>query len=203
VAQRLGGVTTVLTAVVATILFGWPSAASAHRGITLTVHADGRGSVWVTAAWEDGHPVTERIGATIMITSVRGERVGPAPLRQQAGAAGVLTYDGRLGVGEWRVVAETGSPSIARCEADVRVAGPAGQPVPSEVRCRPAPAPPSVAAPARGDSSPRWLVSIAVVGLLLAGTALAYGVIRFRRPRRRRSKSQRARGRAGYARTRR
>jgi hypothetical protein len=200
-AMRLSGATAVLTVGLAVILLGWSSAASAHRGIVLTVHTDGRGSVWVTVAWDDGHPVTERIGATVTLTSTRGERVGPAPLRQRGDAAGVLTYEGTLGVGEWRVVAETGSPSIARCQADIRVAGAAGQPVPSEVRCTPTPAPSTATASTTGNSSARWFVVITVFGFVLIGTTLTYGLIRSRRPRR--GSSTRARGQVGGGRTRR
>jgi hypothetical protein len=185
----------------AIVLLGWSSPASAHRGIVLTVHSDGRGSVWVTAAWEDGHPVTERVGATVTVTSTRGERVGPAPLRQSGDAAGTLTYEGTLGAGQWRVVAETGSPSIARCQADIRVTDAAGQPVPSETRCTPPPAPSAAAAPATGTGSRSWFVLISVLGILLAGTMLAYGLIRSRRMRR--GSPPRARGRVGGGRKRR
>jgi hypothetical protein len=202
VAERLSGATTVLVAALAIIFFGWSSPASAHGDIVLTVHTDGRGSVWVTAAWEDGHPVTERVGATVTITSTRGERHGPAPLRQRGDATGTLTYEGTLSTGEWRVVAETGSPSIARCQADIRVVGAAGQPVPSEVRCAPTPAPSTATAPITGTGSTASFALITVFGVVLIGAMLlTYGLIRSRRPRR--GSAPRARARAGGGRTRR
>jgi hypothetical protein len=152
---------------------------STSTDIVLTVHTDGRGSVWVTAAWVDGHPVTERVGATLVATSARGERVGPVPLRQIGDAAGTLVYERALGAGEWRVVAETGHPSIARCEADIRSADGTAQPEPGAVRCAPQAAP--TAEP--DGTSPTPFV---VLGGVLAAAALTYTVARSRRPKRRR-----------------
>jgi hypothetical protein len=151
------------------VVCGWPSPASAHRDIVLTVHTDGHGSVWVTAAWVDGHPVTERVGATLVATSASGERVGPVPLRQIGDSAGTLVYERPLGAGRWRVVAETGHPSIARCEADIRSTDGTARPEPGEVRCAPVAAP---AAEPGGTSSTLFVM----LGGVLAAAALACAV---------------------------
>jgi hypothetical protein len=99
-----------LAAVVAAVALTlcWPSPASAHRDITLTLHTDGRGSIWVTAAWADGHPVTDPIGAMLVATSANGERLGPVKLRNIERSTGTLVYENTLSAGEWTVVAETG-----------------------------------------------------------------------------------------------
>jgi hypothetical protein len=167
---------TVLAAA-AVVLCGWPSVASAHRDIVLTVHTDGRGSVWVTAAWIDGHPVTGPVGATLVATSSTGERVGPVPLRQIGDTAGTLVYERTLDAGDWRVVAEIGHPSIARCEAAIRSVAGTTRPTPDEVRCAP------VAAPAARASSGTSSIPFLVLGAVLAASALAYATTVLRRPR--------------------
>jgi hypothetical protein len=183
--RPIGRLATVLA--VAFALGAWPSPASAHRDIVLTVHTDGRGSVWVTAAWIDGHPVAEAVGATLLATSARGERVGPVPLRQIADTAGTLVYEGTLGPGDWRVVAETGQPSIARCEADVRSADATTRPEPAQTRCAP------VASPAGSTPGARSFTPFVVLGGVLTASALAYALARSRRPPTRRG----TRGRGG------
>jgi len=170
---------TVLAAA-ALVLCGWPSPASAHRDIVLTVHTDGRGSVWVTAAWIDGHPVTEPVGATLVATSSAGERVGPVPLRRSGDSAGTLFYERTLDAGDWRVVAEIGHPSIARCEADIRSADEATRPEPDEVRCAP------VASPAADAPGETGSIPFLVLGAVLTASALAYAPTVLRRPRSRR-----------------
>jgi hypothetical protein len=179
--RPIGRLATVLAAALA--LCGWPSPASAHDGIVLTVHTDGRGSVWVTAAWIDGHPVTGPIGATLVATSASGERVGPVPLRQTADSAGTLVYERTLGPGDWRVVAETGHPSIARCEANLRSADVTTKPEPDETRCVPAASPHTDATP----STP-----FVVLGGALAVSVMVYALVRSRRPLSRRGNRDRA-----------
>jgi hypothetical protein len=172
--RTIGRLATVLAA--ALVLCGWPSTAHAHRDIVLTVHTDGRGSVWVTATWIDGHPVTEPVGATLVATSTRGERVGPVPLRQIGDSAGSLIYERTLGPGVWRVVAETGHPSIARCEADVRSADATTRPEADEFSCAP------VASPAAGAPDATSSTPFVVLGGVLTASALAYALVRSRRP---------------------
>jgi hypothetical protein len=169
----VGRFATVL-ATAAIVLCCWPSPASAHRDIVLTVHTDGRGSVWVTAVWTDGHPVTEPVGATLLAMSARGDRVGPVPLRQIGDAAGTLIYERTLDAGDWRVVAETGHPSIARCEADIRAADGTSEPEPGEVRCTP-----NASSAADTTSSTPFIV----LGGILIASAFGYAlVVRGQRP---------------------
>jgi len=155
------------------ILLAWPGAASAHGGAVLTVHGDGRGSVWVVAQYQDGHPITEPAGAILTATSTGGQRVGPVALRQLNDGSGTLAYSGTLAAGQWSVVAEMASPVLGRCAAVLRVAGSDASPVPDQVRCgvlgssSPAPAP-------TGTPGGAWLWLAAGVGLLLlAATGLA------------------------------
>jgi hypothetical protein len=165
------GIRRVAAAVTAVALaLCWPAPAAAHRDIVLTVHTDGRGSVWVTATWGDGHPVTEPVGAMLVATSATGERVEPVRLRQTGDAKGTLVYENTLGAGDWTVVAETGQPAIARCEAAVRSAEGANTPVPHEVRCASAPA---------GEKS---RTSSAIMVAVVAGVvvAVAFLLMRYR-----------------------
>src|SRR6266545_3828399 len=114
--------------VVVLVVLSWPKAAGAHSGAVLTIHGDGRGSVWVVAQYQDGHPITEPAGAVLTATSTStGQRIGPVALRQRGDGAGTLAYGGSLPSGEWQVVAELASPVLGRCSATLRVAA-AGSP---------------------------------------------------------------------------
>ncbi|MFD0581416.1 hypothetical protein [Dactylosporangium darangshiense] len=95
-------------------VFGFAEDADAHDGVILTLHGDGHGSVWLTVLWQDGHPVTEPVGMTMLATSDAGQRVGPVPLRRNGDA---LTYSGTLAPGDWTVVAEMGTPRSAAARA--------------------------------------------------------------------------------------
>ncbi|BCB90898.1 hypothetical protein [Phytohabitans suffuscus] len=130
----------------------------AHAGAVLTVHSDGAGSVWVTASWTDGHPVTRPVSAVLTATAA-GQRVGPAPLRAIGDGAGTLTYSGQLPPGQWTVTAELAMPAVARCDARFDVGAPA---VPATVTCEP-----PRAAPEPGTS---WtpVVVAAVLAVLVA-----------------------------------
>jgi hypothetical protein len=146
------------------VVAAWASPAFAHGSVMLTLHGDGRGSVWLTAAWEDGHPITDPIGAVLTATSTAGQSVGPAPLQANGDA---LTYSGTLAAGDWTVTAEMGTPAIGRCQATMHVSATGS---PTETRCAP-PAAPSAAATT--SSHVGWYVAIAVgaaaaiAGLLL------------------------------------
>ncbi|MDQ7904928.1 hypothetical protein RB614_10385 [Phytohabitans sp. ZYX-F-186] len=139
----------------------------AHAGAVLTVHSDGAGSVWVTAQWTDGHPVTGPASAILTATAA-GQRVGPAPLRAIGDGAGTLTYSGQLPPGQWTVTAELAMPAVARCDARFEVGAAAA---PAAVACTP---PDSAAAPA-GAAVPWPTVALAgaVVAVLVAGLLLA------------------------------
>ncbi|MEU0561595.1 hypothetical protein [Dactylosporangium sp. NPDC006015] len=119
-------------------VLGTAKPAAAHDGVILTLHGDGRGSVWVTATWQDGHPVTEAVGITLLATTADGRREGPAGLRRNGDA---LTFAGTLATGDWTVVAEMGTPAIGRCQGVLHVA-PGG--APQDIVCAP---PPAAAAP--------------------------------------------------------
>jgi len=152
---------------VAVAVLGFAGDADAHAGVVLTLHGDGRGSVWVTAVWQDGHPVTEPIGMTMLATSAKGERVGPAPLKRNGDA---VTYGGTLAPGEWTVVADMGTPAIGRCEAVLRVAEATATPAPDEKTCTPPPvsAPPAPAPPSASFTWVWYLLGVVVVAGALA-----------------------------------
>ena len=114
-------------------MLGTAAPAAAHDGVILTLHGDGRGSVWVTATWQDGHPVTEAVGITLLATTADGRREGPAGLRRNGEA---LTYAGTLAEGDWTVVAEMGTPAIGRCQGVLHVAADGA---PQDIVCAPPP----------------------------------------------------------------
>ncbi|MFG2039215.1 hypothetical protein [Dactylosporangium sp. NPDC048998] len=167
--RRAAACLAVTVIAVAVAVFGFAEDARAHGGVVLTLHGDGRGSVWLTAVWQDGHPVTEPIGMTMLATSSTGQRVGPAPLKRNGDA---LTYSGTLAPGEWTVVADMGTPAIGRCEGIVRVAADGASPAPDETTCAPPPAavPPAPAAASNPPPSFTWVWY--VVGAALATAAL-------------------------------
>ncbi|GAA3456845.1 hypothetical protein GCM10018962_86790 [Dactylosporangium matsuzakiense] len=167
--RRAAACLVVTVLAVAVAVFGFAEDADAHGGVVLTLHGDGAGSVWVTAVWEDGHPVTEPIGMTMLATSSTGQRVGPAPLKRNGDA---VTYSGTLMPGEWTVVADMGTPAIGRCEGVLHVAAAGATPAPDEKKCSPPPVS-AAAAPPPGTSSSvslSWiwysLGAIAVLGAL-------------------------------------
>ncbi|MFB9450232.1 hypothetical protein Dvina_11215 [Dactylosporangium vinaceum] len=176
---------------VAVAVFGFAEDADAHGGVVLTLHGDGAGSVWVTAVWEDGHPVTEPIGMTMLATSGTGQRVGPAPLKRNGDA---VTYSGTLTPGEWTVVADMGTPAIGRCEGVLHVAAAGATPAPDEKKCSPPPVS-AAAAPPSGTSSS---VSFSWIWYSLGAIAVlgALGFLFFRPARqapKKRTKSRKAR----------
>jgi hypothetical protein len=130
--RRLAG--TVAAAALAGAL-ALPGAAAAHGGAVLTVHGDGLGSVWVTAAFGDGHPITSGTAATMFAVSATGERVGPAPLRPVGAGEATLSYAGVLPPGEWTVTAQMAQPAIGTCETAVTVVPAGTEPTPTEKRC--------------------------------------------------------------------
>lgn len=150
-------------ALVAGVVLGAAAPAAAHDGVILTLHGDGRGSVWVTAAWIDGHPVTEAVGITLLATTADGRREGPAGLRRNGDA---LTYAGTLGAGDWTVVAEMGTPAIGRCQGVLHVAADGA---PQDIVCAP---PPAAATPAPA-STPAAKASFTWVWYALGVVVLA------------------------------
>ncbi|GAB3874435.1 hypothetical protein ACFPIJ_20890 [Dactylosporangium cerinum] len=140
------GRATVAAAIVAGVVFGTAAPAAAHDGVILTLHGDGHGSVWVTATWQDGHPVTEAAGITLLATTADGRRQGPAGLRRNGDA---LTFAGTLDAGDWTVVAEMGTPAIGRCQGVLHVAADGA---PQDIVCAP---PPAAATPPPATTTPK------------------------------------------------
>ncbi|WP_433614826.1 hypothetical protein ACQP2P_09705 [Dactylosporangium sp. CA-139114] len=153
---------------VAVAVFGFAGDADAHGGVVLTLHGDGRGSVWVTSVWQDGHPVTEPIGMTMLATSSTGERVGPVPLKRNGDA---VTYSGTLAPGAWTIVADMGTPAIGRCEGVLHVAEAAATATPDEKTCEP---PPSSASPAPAPASTSFTWVWYLLGVVVVAGALGF-----------------------------
>ncbi|MGI5244124.1 hypothetical protein [Dactylosporangium sp. CA-139066] len=173
--RRIAATLAASLVAVAIAVFGFADDAEAHGGVILTLHGDGQGSVWLTVAWQDGHPVTEPVGMTMLATSATGQRVGPAPLKRNGDA---LTYSGTLAPGDWTVVADMGTPAIGRCEGVIHVAAAGASAAPDEKTCAPPPAPATTAAapaPSGGGSSWVWYTGGAVV---LAGLVALFVVRR-------------------------
>jgi hypothetical protein len=169
VMRRFGAALAVMTWVIT----GWAAPASAHDAVILTLHGDGRGSVWLTARWQDGHPMTEPAGVVLTATSQAGQRIGPVGLCR-AGTA--LTYPDTLPAGEWAVVADMGTPAIGRCAATLIVASAA--PSPSSHRCEASPEPAAVQAVS--TSSQMLWYSLSALSILAVGIA-ALMLVRRRR----------------------
>ncbi|GGM44379.1 hypothetical protein ACFFX1_24435 [Dactylosporangium sucinum] len=177
--RRIG----VLLAVVAVGLLVGAAPAAAHGGATVTIHSDGRGSVWITAQWQDGHPINEPTPVTLTATPAGGTAapVGPATLRQTGDERGTQTYGGTLGPGSWRVSIDLGAPVDGHCQALVPVAEAAASPAPVEVACLvPATATSAPAEPSGGGGSltPLWIT----LGVLVVAGA---GLVAYRRRARR------------------
>ncbi|MEV4756715.1 hypothetical protein AB0J86_16585 [Micromonospora sp. NPDC049559] len=112
----------LLFAAVVALLTAAGAPAWAHDGLRLTIQHDGRGSVWVAVAWDDGHEVTEPVGATFTARESQGRTVTPQPMRT-AGSSGSVVYTGTLPPGRWTVDVEVATPGAVSCAA-VLVVGP-------------------------------------------------------------------------------
>src|SRR5690348_5793095 len=113
-ALRVNRLAVVLGALVL-MLAGWPGSAAAHGGATVTIHGDGHGSVWLTARWADGHPVTDPVRASLSATSAAGS-AGPVDLEPRGD---VFAYAGVLADGPWHVLVTVSAPVMGQCEATV------------------------------------------------------------------------------------
>jgi hypothetical protein len=159
----------------------WGSPVYAHGGASVTIHSDGHGSVWITAQWQDGHPVNEPTPVTLTaVPSFAGASpAGPSTLRQTGDERGTQTYSGTLEPGTWQVSIDLGPPVRGHCQALVQVAAGSASPLPVEVACLiPATSSTAAAAPAVGSLTPRWFT---LGGLAVAGTATAVVLARRRR----------------------
>jgi hypothetical protein len=174
------------------------SPAAAHGGATVTIHSDGHGSVWITARWQDGHPINEPAPVTLTATpagAAGGGASGPAAspiaaskLTQTGDERGTQTWSGVLPPGSWRVALDLGAPVEGHCQALVpsaleQTAGTgSAAPQPVEVAClNPATgasgAPGGDPPPAGGSLAPLWVT----LGVLLIGGLIAAEVVRRRR----------------------
>ncbi|MDG6102661.1 hypothetical protein Daura_41930 [Dactylosporangium aurantiacum] len=155
------------------------SPAGAHGGASVTVHSDGRGSVWITAQWQDGHPINEPTPVTLTATPAAGGTAAPVPastLTQTGDARGTQTWSGVLPPGSWRVAIDLGPPVDGHCQALVpSAADGTASPQPVEVACL-IPATGATAATGGGEGSatgslaPLWvtLAVLAIAGLIAA-----------------------------------
>jgi hypothetical protein len=179
VAARIG---TVIAAVMLLLLMATP--AQAHGGASVTIHSDGRGSVWITAQWQDGHAISEPTPVTMTATNAAGASAAPAALRQTGDERGTQTYGGTLDPGSWRVSIDLAAPVNGHCQALIQVAPSTATPQPTEVACLIAATAASAAGAASPGSSsggslaPLWVTLGALVG---AGSAFALILSRRRR----------------------
>ncbi|WP_432828110.1 hypothetical protein [Dactylosporangium sp. CA-092794] len=174
--RRLIGLTATVLAAAAVAVLGFAGPARAHGAVVLTLHGDGRGSVWLTVVWQDGHPVTEPVGMTMLATSDTGQRVGPVALRRNGDA---LTYTGTLSPGAWTVVADMGTPAIGRCQGLLHVAPGGASPAPDEITCAP---PPPAAPPAPAPAPPPSLTWVWYLAGFAVAAAIGIGIF-FRKRR--------------------
>jgi hypothetical protein len=152
----------------------WHDTAYAHDGVVLTVHSDGRGSVWADATWADGHPVGEPLVAAISGQSDAGQALGPAPLAAGTPAA---RYEGTLEPGRWTVTVDAAAPGAGTCTAEFLV-GPEATEQSATCGAPALPATTAHDAPA-GDGSDRRVL-LGIVGLALAA-AVGVGALVARR----------------------
>ncbi|MEV4622043.1 hypothetical protein AB0J74_25455 [Asanoa sp. NPDC049573] len=141
----------------------WSSPAAAHGGAKITVNTDGRGSVWVSVTYEDGHPAEGAVDATLTAREADGTAVAPAKLVQSS-APGTLVYMSTLPVGSWAVTVEFGPPIARTCAASFQV----GTSNNTQTTNCDAPTPLAASAPVKvtesGSSSAWLLIGVAVVG---------------------------------------
>ncbi|GAB4058058.1 hypothetical protein GCM10028775_63950 [Catellatospora paridis] len=153
--------------VAAGLVFGAATPAGAHRGVLPTLHHDGRGTVWLTLAWDDGHPVTEPGLAMLSAGSDAGASVPVTALRPLPHDPATLPLPGALAAGDWTVTVDVAAPGVGYCSVRVHVAA-AG--IPQSIPCA-TPAAAATAAPAVPPARglPSWLIgalaAVAAAGL--------------------------------------
>jgi hypothetical protein len=157
----------VLAAMIFVVVACWHDPAYSHAGMALTLHSDGRGSVWADVAWADGHPVGEPVAAAVTGAAADGATIGPVAMAGTPGRA-TVRYEGTLPPGRWTVTVDAAAPAPGICTAEFEVGPGAAEAV---NRCGPPPAPAPVAAPPAGDGGPPLPVVVVVAGVLLAGGA--------------------------------
>jgi hypothetical protein len=175
VLRRLLRAGAVATAAALAGILVLPPPAEGHAGMVLTLRDDGRGSLSVDVAWDDGHPVTEPIAATLTATSAAGN-IGPVALSRLAGLPTVV-YEGTLPAGAWEVTVDAALPGIGHCAATVTVGASPGPP--GQTRCGDAAAATTTTTTTAGNG----VSTIVLVGLIAAGIVAlgAVGVLLSRR----------------------
>jgi len=172
------------------------SPAAAHGGASVTIHSDGRGSVWITARWQDGHPVDEPTPVTLTATpadaATPATPIAASRLTQTGDGRGTQTWSGVLPPGAWRVAIDLGAPVEGHCQALVPSTpgdaadgsasdGSAAAPQPVEVAClipeTAATGPAGDVASPAGSLAPLWVT----LGVLLIAGLIAAEVVRRRR----------------------
>ncbi|WP_155371476.1 hypothetical protein [Catellatospora vulcania] len=159
------------------IVLGIAAAAHAHRGVLPTLHHDGRGTVWLTLAWDDGHPVTEPGLAMMSASSAGGASVPVTALRPLAHDPATLPLPGALAAGDWTVIVDVAAPGVGYCSVRLQVAADG---VPQTIACA-TPTAATTAAPADPPAPGQlhWLIgAIAALAALAVG---GFGVLRSRR----------------------
>lgn len=174
-----------LAAVAAGLVLGPAVPAFAHRGVLPTLHHDGRGSVWVTLAWDDGHPVDQPGLAMLSASSDSGPTVPLTTLRPLPHDPATLPLPGALAAGEWTVTVDVAAPGVGYCTARMRIAVDG---VPQTISCDPPADPATAARPTDGPPS-ALLVGLAAVAVG------GFGVLRSLRPARGRAPGSVFRGR--------
>jgi hypothetical protein len=174
----------VIAAVLLAVL-GLASPAAAHGGASVTIHSDGHGSVWITAQWQDGHPINEPTPVTLTATPAAGGTAAPVPastLTQTGHQRGTQTWSGVLPPGSWRVAIDLGAPVEGHCQALVPSAAEgAASAEPVEVACLI----PATGATAAGDAAESSTGSLAplwvTLGILVIAGLIVAEVVRRRR----------------------
>lgn len=158
--RRLGALLATLVALVAVL--AWAAPAAAHGGARITVNHDGKGSIWVTVASDDGHPSEDIIDATMSAREASGATIEPTKMVQSS-APGTLVYMSTLPAGAWTVNVEFGPPIARVCEAAFQVGT---SNTTQTVRCDGPTAVAASAPPTEGgvDSGAWLLIAIAAAG---------------------------------------
>lgn len=170
--RRLLRWTAIVGTAIVVMLACWQDPSYAHDGVRLTLHNDGRGSVWVDTTWQDGHPVDQPVTAVLSAREHGGTTIRPVALNgSQAGSA---RYQGTLAKGVWTVTVDVAKPGAGTCTAVVTVAPDArSEAVTCDDSAQAAPGRGGSAAAESGPSTTVLLAGAGVVGLLFAGTAVA------------------------------
>ncbi|MEV4557668.1 hypothetical protein AB0K51_11800 [Kitasatospora sp. NPDC049285] len=186
--MRLRSLATALTttALAGLTVLGAGQPAGAHGDtIAFAVTSLVDGHLTVTATWQNDHdPVDEKVAGAVNATSADGRALGPWPLVAVAGPPGIYTTARQLPPGHWKVVVESGFPTLGRGEAELDVTAlPADPPSsPAAATATPTQGPSASTAPTvraadpapAKAGTPTWVVAVAaaVAATLVVGALL-------------------------------